>query len=182
VARFSRGKRHKDLVSAAAALIARGHDVSVHLIGDGAMREELEDQVERLALGEQVQFLGMRDDVPQCLRELDIFVLPSRFEGLPLTVIEAMATGLPVVATNVGSMAELVEEGVNGFLVEPENPPVLANAIARLVSDERLRRQMGQQGRKMAVAQFDLQAAARQHEELYLRLLARKGTHPCGGG
>jgi len=177
VGRLSEEKRHRDLVEAAAALVRDGNDLRLDLVGDGETRPPVEAQVRELGVEGRIRFLGMRSDVPELLRGFDIFVLPSRFEGLPLTILEAMASGLPVVATRVGGVPELVEDGVNGFLVEPQSPAELAAAIRRLVEDADLRRRMGQAGRKIAVERFDLRVAARAHEELYRRLLARKGIH-----
>jgi len=175
VARLSDEKRHVDLIGAVCELRRRGRDVEAYLVGDGPMRKQLEDEVGKLGLRERIHFLGRRADVPKLLRGFDVFVLPSRFEGLPMTVIEAMAAGLPVVATKVGSLHEIVEDGGTGLLVRPKEPPELAAAVEKLVADERLRKVMGAAGRKVAVERFSLSAAARQHEELYRRLLRDKG-------
>ena len=175
VARLSHEKRHCTLIDAIRELADRGNSVFLYLVGDGPLRRELESQVLRLDLSAHVCFLGNRNDVPQLLPRFDVFVLPSSFEGMPLTVLEAMASGLPVIATNVGALSEMVEEGINGYLVPPDNPGALAIAIERLVRDKDLRTRMGRVSRKMAVERFDLSTAVRRHEELYLKLLARKG-------
>lgn len=180
VARLSDEKRHCDLIDALGELVNRGHDVRLDLVGDGTLRDALTSQVSRLGLGERVAFLGSRDDVPELLHRLDLFVLPSRFEGLPLTVLEAMATGLPVVATRVGSLDEVVEEGRNGLLVPAEDPAALADALEKLVTDADLRERMGREGRTLAESTFSLSAAARRHEELYLRTLSKCGATPRG--
>lgn len=170
VARLSHEKCHSVLLQALARLQG-GANVRLKLVGDGSLREQLEREAVGLGLAERVEFLGSRSDVPDLLRELDIFVLASRFEGLPLTVMEAMATALPVVATRVGGLAELVEDGANGLLVAPEDPAALAEALGRLAGDAGLRARMGAEGRRLAVGRFDLGVAARKHEVLYERLL-----------
>lgn len=106
-------------------------------------------------LGERLRLLGYRDDVPDLMAAADIFVLPSRFEGLPMSVIEAMLTGLPVVATNVRGPAEQVVPEVTGLLVPPGNASALAAALARLVADQALRARIGAAGRERAVERYD---------------------------
>ena len=106
-------------------------------------------------LGERLRLLGYRDDVPDLMAAADIFVLPSRFEGLPMSVIEAMLTGLPVVGTNVRGPAEQVVPEVTGLLVPPGNASALAAALARLVADQALRAGMGAAGRERAVERYD---------------------------
>jgi glycosyltransferase involved in cell wall biosynthesis len=106
-------------------------------------------------LGERLRLLGYRHDVPDLMAAADIFVLPSRFEGLPMSVIEAMLTGLPVVATNVRGPAEQVVPEVTGLLVPPGNASALAAALARLVADQALRARIGAAGRERAVERYD---------------------------
>ena len=185
VARLSEEKRHCDLLLAVGILRNRGRDVSFRLIGDGACRPDLERQAHELGIEDRVEFLGTRDDVPALLRDLDVFVLPSRTEGLPLSVLEAMASGLPVVATRVGSLHEIVREGRTGLLVEAMNPQALAAALERLVLDRALRLDMGREARRVAETEFSLKRAVEQHEALYLELLrkkrgrrSRQGTRP----
>jgi len=174
VARLSREKRHVLLMRAVKEVSRGCPEVRLHLVGDGPLRETLEAETRRLALADRVEFFGTRGDVPELLRSMDIFAMASSTEGLPLTVLEAMACGVPVVATRVGAVEEVVDHGRNGFLVPPEDPAALAAAIERLVRDEDLRTRMGNAGREIAVEQFDISAAARKHEDLYLRLLERK--------
>ena len=174
VARLSHEKRHALLMRAVKEVSRGCPEVRLHLVGDGALRQTLETEARRLDFADSVEFFGTRSDIPELLRSMDIFALASSTEGLPLTVLEAMASGLPVVATKVGALEEVVDHGRNGFLVPPEDPAALAAAIARLVKDQDLRRRMGQAGRQIAVERFDISAAVRKHEDLYLRLLARK--------
>jgi glycosyltransferase involved in cell wall biosynthesis len=131
--------------------------------GEGPQRADLE--------GGPLELLGERDDVPELLAVSDVFVLSSRSEGLPMSVIEAMAAGLPVVASAVGGVPELVIDGETGVLVPPGDARALASALRRLLADPELRRQMGDAGRRRAEQLFDLQRFHREHLELYERLL-----------
>lgn len=143
------------------------------IAGDGPQREALERHVAELGLTDSVRLLGDRQDVPQLLAECDVFVLSSIAEGMPVTLLEAMATGLPVVATDVGGVATVVASGVTGTLVPAGDPPALASALGTYVDDEILRRRHGDAGRKRAVAQFGLPAMVSAYVTLYDELLGR---------
>jgi glycosyltransferase involved in cell wall biosynthesis len=149
-------------------------EVCLLLVGDGELRHELEVQARKLDLKEAVLFLGARDDVPQLLTTLDLFVLPSLWEGLPLAVLEAMAVGLPVVATDVGGTAAAVLEGVTGRLVPPRDTPALAQAIIQLGQNPALCRQMGQAGFAHVQENFTVDRAVTSLMTLYQTLLGNK--------
>jgi glycosyltransferase involved in cell wall biosynthesis len=121
---------------------------------------------------EGVDLLGERDDVPALLARADLFVLSSRSEGMPISVLEAMAAGLPVVASAVGGIPEIVIDGETGILVPPGNVEALAAALSALLADPEERRRLGEAGRRRAGALFDLPRFRRAHVELYERLLA----------
>ena len=139
------------------------------------MRSTIENHVQKLGLSEKVQFLGYQNNILEILRSMDIFILPSLWEGMPNAILEAMAAGLPVVATNVGGTPEVVVDGETGFLVPPRDPEALANAIKLLIDDPELRKKFGQAGRERVERHFTIQETVRKTEELYLRLLAEKG-------
>ncbi|MCS7230249.1 MAG: glycosyltransferase, partial [Candidatus Kryptonium sp.] len=115
-----------------------------------------------------------RSDIPNILSQSDIFVLPSRWEGLPLTIIEAMMAGLPVVASNVGGVSELVDNGVTGFLVPPGNVEVFVDALKTLVDNESLRQEMGKAGLKKAFEKFSLDNMLSKTNEVYWEVLRSK--------
>ena len=146
------------------------------IVGDGPDRERVEDELARSSLGRRVRLLGVRDDVPGLVSDADVFVLASRSEGLPLSVIEAMAAGLPVVASDVGGLRELVRDGETGVLVPSGDPAALGDALRPLLADRGLRRRLGSAGRERAKTLFDLSVFRRAHLELYRRELAAAGV------
>lgn len=145
------------------------------LAGDGPCRPELETTVSELGLDGRVRLLGERDDVPSVLAAMDVFVLCSIGEGISNTILEAMATGLPVVATRVGGNPELVVDGETGFLVEPRSPAALAAPLRRYLEDPGLLAHHGRSARDLAEAEFSLERMVGAYEQLYERLLDTKG-------
>ncbi len=143
------------------------------LVGDGPLRPAVEDAVRERGLERSVVFWGIIPRVEEVLRDADIFILSSDWEGLPLVAVEAMAAGKPVISTSVGGVPELVEKEVTGFLVPPKDPDALASAILRLARDPQLRKQMGLAAKKHAVERFDISRTIRLYEDLYLKLWRR---------
>ena len=176
VARLSPQKDPFSLISAFAR--AASHTPSLHLllVGEGPLRSDLEAWVREMGLGERVRFLGMRTDVPAILTAADVFVLSSLWEGNPLSVMEAMAAGKPVIASAVGGVPELVEDGVSGILVPPHKPEVLGRAMMRLAEDPALRQKMGKAAQERALERFGVDRMAREYERLYRILLGRRGV------
>ncbi len=167
-----------DVLVEAAAQLAAQADLppwELRLIGDGELRAPLEQQIAAHGLGERVRLLGARDDIPAQLAELELFVLPSRWEGMPNAALEAMAAGLPVVATRTGGTPEVVADGATGLLVAPESAAALAGALRRLLLDAELRRRLGAAGRARVQEQFTLERTAATTHALYAALLAEKG-------
>ena len=144
---------------------------TVVIVGDGAERVALEQRAERAGVGDRLIVTGWTDRVATLLRGFDVFVLASRFEGLPLGVLEAMEAGLPVVATNVGGVSEAVANGETGLLVPPEDPVSLAAGVGKLLADEELRRRLGRRGREVWAADFDAARMAEAYERLYRGLV-----------
>ncbi len=142
-------------------------DVHLVIAGDGPERSRLHDQAVELGLADRVHFLGWVDRARELLGSFDVFVLPSRAESFPLTVVEAMLADRAVVATDVGSVAEAVVHGVTGLLVPPNDPRALGAAVASLLSDPSRRSEMGRAGRERALDLFGVDAMARSYERLY---------------
>lgn len=167
-ARLEPVKRLDVLLRAMAILRTTIPDVTLRVVGDGSERQALEQLARELSLGASVEFVGWREDVGEELRQADCFVLPSRSEGLSMTILEAMATGLPVVTTRVGGNPEVVEDGATGLLVPHSDPAALAAALARLLADPAGRLRMGLAGRQRVLARFSLRAMAEGYHRLYL--------------
>lgn len=163
-------KDHFSLLEALRLLRHEGIEPAVIVAGEGPLRDEISKRAAALGVAHQVRLLGHRSDVETVLAGLDVFVLPSASEGLSNTVLEAMATGLPVVATRVGGADEVVEDGVTGLLVPPGSPDALARAIAEIVRDPARGSSMGAAARRRVETEFALVETVRQYEALYLRL------------
>ena len=166
----------KDALTLVRALAALGPlPFRALLVGDGPDRTAVEAEIRSLGLGDRVEPAGSRADVPALLAGADVFVLSSRSEGAPFSILEAMAAGLPVVATDVGGVRELVADGETGLLVPAEDPARLAEALRSLLADPALRRRLGAAGHARARERFDLRALRDAHLELYARELTRRG-------
>jgi glycosyltransferase involved in cell wall biosynthesis len=161
------------LVDATAALRRDRLPVQLVIVGDGPEETRLRAQISARGLDAAVHLMGRRDDVPDILAALDVAVCCSDFEGTPLSVVEYMAAGLPIVATQVGGLPELVHDGENGLLVERRDASGLAAAIGKLLRDAELRRTLGETGRERQRRELGLEAMVAAFEELYLELYAR---------
>ncbi|HEY6193917.1 MAG TPA: RtcB family protein [Candidatus Eisenbacteria bacterium] len=170
VARFEPVKNHGQLLEAAAILARRGAPFELWLVGEGPRRERCEAEARALGLAGVVRFLGYREDVPALLARTQIAVLPSVKEGIPRALIEAMAMGLPVVATRVKGNDEVVRHGEDGFLVPLGDVHALAATLAVLVDDAALRERLGRNGRQRALDEFDESEIVRRLGELYAGL------------
>jgi sugar transferase (PEP-CTERM/EpsH1 system associated) len=166
--------KNQALLLRALALCA-GQPPHLVLAGDGPLRAELEALARTLGVGEWVRFAGLCRDVPRVLAALDVFALTSHSEGLPIAVIEAMAAGLPVTATAVGGLPELVAHESTGLLVGPDDAEALAQAWQRLHEPE-LRRRLGQAGQRVAVVRYSLDAMVAGYSALYDECLAAART------
>jgi len=144
----------------------------LRLVGEGECRAQMEHIVAGLGIQDSVEFLGLRTDIVDLLQQSWGFVMPSRWEGMPNALLEAMACGLPCVATRVSGSEDIVSDGVNGLLVAPEQPAEMAQALRRIIEDTELAQRLGQAGRATVVRDYQLTAIVEQCLELYRRLLA----------
>lgn len=174
VARLHPQKGHRYLIDAAKSIVAKYKEIKFVFVGDGELRSELENQVKQSQLERYFLFLGFRSDVKELLRTFDLFVLPSLYEGLPNVILEAMATGLPVVATSVDGTIELVEDGKTGYLVPPKAPKVLAEKISLLIQNRERITNFGEQGRKRVETAYSLDMQVTNFQNLYEKY-ARNG-------
>lgn len=163
------------LLDAARTVLVRHEHVHFLLAGDGPERATLERQIQQFGLGGHVHLLGHRQDALALLDSFDVYVLPSLFEGFPRSVLEAMALGKPVVATDIGGSREAVTHEVSGLVVPPKDSAQLAGAICRLIESPTLRKYMGEAGRQAVESRLNARANAAAHEALYRKLCQTKG-------
>ena len=172
-------KRFDVLLRAAAELAPRCPGLRVVILGEGADRPRLQALAAELGLGRILLMLGARDDVPDVLHALDVAVVSSDFEGSPLSVMEYMEAGLPVVATAVGGLPKMIVDGQHGVLVPRRDPVALADAIDALLADPGRRRELGAAGRERRRAEFDLGVMVARIEQLYEELYAARSGGPA---
>ncbi len=172
VANLLENKGHKVLLKALSLLEIQNKSVQCWIVGQGPMENELKEQAHQLSLGPKVIFWGGRQDVPQLLTASDIFVLASiQREGLSISVLEAMAYQVPVIATRVGGIPEVIEDKINGLLIDPNDPYSLAAAIEALIIDQQKRLQYAQAGERRFQEQFESKIMVAQIEKLYKECL-----------
>lgn len=164
-----KGQRY--LIEAVARLVNVMPNLILLVVGNGPLKKDLEIQVKRLKINARVRFLGLRDDIPELLSILDLFVLPSINEGMGRALVVAMALGKPVVAARVGGIPDVVIDGQTGLLVQPKDPAALAEAMLKLLKDKPLAKKMGEQGKIWVVPRFDAEAMVNKIKGLYEDLL-----------
>lgn len=169
-------KNHPAFLRTAARLRQNFPGLEFLLVGDGPLRPSLEKLAAELGLGTSVIFAGERQDIPAMLASMDISILISGSESLSNVILESMAAGVPVVATNVGGNPELIRDGTTGFLFPPQNEDRLVQLITELITNPELRLRFSSAGRAFARANFHMDAVCRRYEQLYLGILAEKGV------
>lgn len=174
--RLSPEKGYQVLVEAAAVVLRERPDLNLGFVhfGDGVLRGEIQRRIDALGIGSRFVLGGFRDDLRRVLPQLDLFVLPSYTEGLPVVVLEAFAAGVGVVATAVGGTPEVVEEGVSGRLVPAGDPAALAHRIIETVAHEPTLRQFGERGRSLVLDRFTFANQRREYEALFETLAASR--------
>ena len=177
VGRLAKQKAHDVLLNALAQILRRRPGTRLTIAGhdDEGLRPELEALSARLELQEAVQFKGYVDNIQSFLDEIDVFVLSSDNEGLPISLLEAMAVGKPIVATRVGGVPEVVVDGVTGLLVPTRDPEALADAILRLLEDPSEARRMGARGRERLMQQFTMERMVERTCAVYREVAGEKG-------
>jgi len=177
VARLDPIKDHATAVRTFARVLKHRPDAHFLIVGDGPERAAIQGLRQSLGLERQVHLLGTRTDVHRLLAAADVFLLTSTSEGIPLTVIEAMAAELPVVATNVGGLAEVVQDGVTGFLAPAGDDEGIESHILHLVADEVKRKRMGRHGQERATGEFTEEQMVRHYAVSYGEMLSWRVSH-----
>ena len=172
--RLIKQKGHRYLFKAIATLKDKIPGIKLLIVGDGEIRKELEEYVHKLNIEREVIFLGFRKDMPALYSLMDVFCLPSEFEGFGVVLIEAMACEKPVVATKVGGVPEVVLDGETGILVPPKNPDALAQAILKLLTNPVLSKGMGQAGRIRVEKYFAIGRMVKETEKVYNNFINEK--------
>jgi glycosyltransferase involved in cell wall biosynthesis len=167
VGRLAAQKGQLYLVRTLPRLVERYPRLHLDVVGTGPLHAELRRETVRLGVEDRVRFLGTRDDVRSLLRRAHLFVLPSLWEGLSIVALEALATGVPLVATNIPSMQEIVLDGVHAVLVPPRDADALAHGILRVLADPNLRDGLSRAAREHARIRFDVRTATERYERLY---------------
>jgi len=170
VARLAQIKDHKTFFLSARLLLKKIAGVRFIVVGDGPLRSELEELTRELGIKEKVFFLGFREDLDVIYADLSLLVLSSQNEGLPTAIIEAQASCLPVVSTNVGGVSELIKDGETGYLVPAKNPEMLAEAMEKVLKDQNLAKKMGEAGKENS-KKYGAERLIRDIEALYELLL-----------
>lgn len=172
VARLHAVKGHTYLLKAIQKVVQERQDVVFPWFGDGDLYEELKSEAEALGVAQYVKFVGFRKDVSDLLPQLDVFVLPSLSEGLSLSILEALAVGVPVISTAVGGTPEVITTGVDGILVPPADPHALYQSICLLVKDKSRREELAATGKDMVYQRYTLERLVRETTDVYKKMLA----------
>lgn len=176
VARLTEQKGHRILLDAFREILDRGHPVKLALVGDGELEPELRRQASSLKLDRHICWMGRRNDVYDILQSSDIYVSTSRWEAVNISILEAMAVGLPVVASDIGGHTEAVQKDETALLMPGEDPGAFADAIRRLLKDKELARSLGEKGRQRVQKHFTTAVMSQRYQEVYRELLSQKGV------
>ena len=172
--RLMRQKGITYLLKAMPEIVKRYPDITLVIAGEGDCEGRLKKEAGDLGIEKNVLFIGPRLDIPELLKLFDLYVLPSLWEGLPIVLLEAMAAGCPVVATNVGGNYMAIQHGENGSLIEPKNPVLLASEVIRVLGDEELRKDYARKGIELFKKNFGAEVMTQHYQRLYLRELHRE--------
>ena len=175
VSKLWEGKGHALLIRAFKEIREEKLQARLVIVGEGYLMEPLKVLVSQLELSDDVIFTGFLEDVPRIIATFDVAVLPSYFEGMGRVLLEAMAMEKPVVGTKVGGIPDLIEQGLNGYLVNPGNERELASAVLKILNDKALAAKMGESGRKKMTDRFSADTMVRSIEKVYSEVLERKG-------
>jgi len=167
IAQFIHRKGHRFLVAAAPKIMARCPEARFLLFGKGPLEEEIRQQCSRTGVADRVIFAGFRDDLARILPCLDMVVHPATLEGLGVSLLQAAAAGIPIIASRVGGIPEVVKDGYSGILIDPEDTVEFVNSVTRLLSEPELARLFGERGRRVVIEGFSIDAMVRGYLHIY---------------
>ena len=174
VGRFFPQKGQKYLLEAVAKVRNNFPHIAVFVIGDGSLKEELQDHTKNLNIEQNIIFTGVRRDIPALLAAMDIFIFPSLWEGFGNALVEAMAAGKPIIATDIPSVREILDSGKSGIVVPPANSEAIAQSLELLLSDRALAENLGNAARERALSSFTIDSTVRRYSSLYRSILEQK--------
>jgi glycosyltransferase involved in cell wall biosynthesis len=180
VGRLDRAKNYPLLVEASASMLRSFPETLFVLVGEGPERRRIEAEINNLGVEKSWVLLGQRMDVPDCLAGADLFAMSSAWEGFPVAIVEAMAAGLPIVATNVAGVVEVIDHEENGLLVENGSTAQFSDALCRLANDAVFARRLGTRARQQALTEYDLESYMDRAEALFLKVVAGAGSPTAG--
>ena len=170
IAILRKKKGHHIILDAMPLVLKEIPDAVFVFAGDGPQRDNILNKIKASGLSEKVFMLGLRKDIPEILKSIDVFALPTLQEALGTSFIEAMAMGKPVIGADVGGVGEVIKNAVNGYLVKPDNPHALAEAIIKMLKDKVAARLMGMEGRKIVEKDYTVEKMCERMYALYLSL------------
>jgi glycosyltransferase involved in cell wall biosynthesis len=174
VGRFFPQKGQKYLLEAVAKVRNKFPHIAVFVIGDGSLKEELQDHTKNLNIEQNIIFTGVRRDIPALLGAMDIFIFPSLWEGFGNALVEAMAAGKPIIATDIPSVREILDSGKSGIVVPPANSEAIARSLELLLSNRALAENLGNAARERALSSFTIDSTVRGYTSLYRSILEQK--------
>lgn len=169
VGRLEEQKGHQYLISAMPKILEKYSGFILNIVGQGSLEKSLKEQVRQLGLKDKVNFKGTSTEVEKILAQMDLFILPSVWEGLGIVILEAQAAGLPVLASNVGGIREIIKSGQNGLLFEPKDPEAIFKTVDKILSNSELRKQIVETANAQVKAKFSLEGMVGKYEEVYER-------------
>ncbi len=172
ILRFKKG--HHILLDSIPAVLKEVPEMLFLIIGDGPQEKNIHEKIKAMELSEKVRMLGLRHDIPEILKAIDLCVLPTLQESLPQSLLQAMAMEKPVIGSNVGGVGEAVQDGINGYLVRPGDPSSLADAIIKILQDKEKAKAMGKEGRKIVDRSFTVEAMSKKMFDIYASLCMDK--------
>jgi len=171
VAHLTDHKGHRYLIEAIPRILEVFPQARFLFVGEGELRSQLEAMNRKLGIEDKVVLTGFREDIPEILSILNLFVLPSHLEGLCTSLMDAMYMGIPIIATTAGGISEIVEDGKSGLLVPPKNPEFLAEAVIKLLEDKSRQEKFSKEGRKRVIQKFEILAVVEKIEQVYQQLM-----------
>ncbi len=174
VGRLAEAKDHENFLQALSLLKKDHHCPLLIIVGDGEMRGQIEKSVKEKELLNEVVLVGSRSDVERILPGVDAFVISSKREGLPMALLEAMSAGLPVVSTSVGGIPEVIQNGMNGLMVPPENPEKLADALKKILIDREMAKKLGNEARNTVVRNYSMKIIAQTYSRVYSEIFTKR--------